>query len=63
MKDRKKIWIGGFALFSMFFGAGNLLFPPVLGRDMGTGYLVSALGFSTTAVGLVMLGEIGRAHV
>lgn len=63
MKDRKKIWIGGFALFSMFFGAGNLLFPPVLGRDMGTGYLVSALGFSATAVGLVMLGVIATIKV
>ena len=32
----------GFALFSMFFGAGNIIFPPYLG--MGSGSLWG-LGF------------------
>ena len=26
----------GFTLFSMFFGAGNLIFPPFLGAESGT---------------------------
>lgn len=31
MKNKSKdIAVIGFALFSMFFGAGNLLFPPIL---------------------------------
>ena len=25
----------GFALFSMFFGAGNVIFPPYLGLESG----------------------------
>ena len=30
-KQKTDIAVVGFALFSMFFGAGNLLFPPYLG--------------------------------
>ena len=32
MKNRCVI---GFTLFSMFFGAGNLIFPPLLGAEAG----------------------------
>ena len=28
----KHTWIIGFTLFAMFFGAGNLIFPPNLGQ-------------------------------
>ena len=31
MHKNKEIFIVGFALFSMFFGAGNLILPPFLG--------------------------------
>ncbi|MGL4988404.1 MAG: branched-chain amino acid transport system II carrier protein, partial [Cetobacterium sp.] len=31
MNKSKEILVLGLALFSMFFGAGNLLFPPSLG--------------------------------
>ena len=31
MSQRKDKWIVGLALFSMFFGAGNVIFPPYLG--------------------------------
>lgn len=58
MNKRKDILIIGFALFSMFFGAGNLMFPPTLGALVGSDYLVSMLGFVLTAVGLVMLGVV-----
>lgn len=30
----KNTWVIGFTLFAMFFGAGNLIFPPNLGLDM-----------------------------
>lgn len=48
----------GFALFAMFFGAGNLIFPPSLGRAVGSGYHVSSLGFLITGVGLPLMGII-----
>lgn len=58
MKNKKLVIVSGFALFSMFFGAGNLMFPPTLGALVGSDYLVSMLGFVLTAVGLVMLGVV-----
>lgn len=32
----KETWVTGFALFAMFFGAGNLIFPPYLGMESGS---------------------------
>lgn len=45
----------GFALFSMFFGAGNLIFPPSLGNKLGDQYLLGIIGFVLTGVGLPLL--------
>lgn len=47
-----------FMLFSMFFGAGNLIFPAFLGNAAGTQMWVSLAGFIITAVGLPILGVI-----
>ena len=33
---RQKLLLVSFTLFSMFFGAGNLIFPPHLGAQAGT---------------------------
>ena len=35
----------GFALFAMLFGAGNLIFPPMLGYELGSNWGVAAIGF------------------
>jgi len=51
----------GFALFAMFFGAGNLIFPPQLGRIFGDQFGWSAIGFLITAVGLPLLGILSVA--
>ena len=56
MKDKKLILVSGFALFSMFFGAGNLIFPPYLGNKVGDQYLIAMIGFLLSSVGLVFLG-------
>ena len=45
----------GFALFAMFFGAGNLIFPPYLGVLAGNSWLVIFIGFTVTAVGLALV--------
>lgn len=42
----------GLMLFSMFFGAGNLIFPPFLGAQSGTSYWQAMSGFILTGVGL-----------
>ncbi|WP_316570866.1 branched-chain amino acid transport system II carrier protein [Neobacillus sp. YIM B06451] len=51
MKKFDTLFIG-FMLFSMFFGAGNLIFPPMLGALSGTSYWLAMAGFILTAVGL-----------
>ncbi len=56
MNKRKEILVLGFALFSMFFGAGNLLFPPSLGVAVGKSWLSAGMGFFLTGVGLPLLG-------
>lgn len=55
-KRLKDFAIIGFALFAMFFGAGNLIFPPSLGRSVGSQYLLSSIGFIITGVGFPLLG-------
>ena len=43
-------------LFAMFFGAGNMIFPPMLGHLGGTNYFLGTLGFILTDAGLSILG-------
>lgn len=54
-KKTKDIAVVGFALFSMFFGAGNLLFPPYLGLIAGESWLTALAGFVIADVGLALL--------
>ena len=55
MNKNKDILIIGFALFSMFFGAGNLIFPPFIGVTSGSNWLISFLGFVIADVGIILL--------
>ena len=43
-------------LFSMFFGAGNLILPPFLGQNAGIMSVPALAGFLVTAVGFPVLG-------
>lgn len=55
---KKKMWdslIIGFALFSMFFGAGNVIFPPYLGLGSGSQWPLGFLGYYIADVGLALL--------
>ena len=47
-----------FMLFSLFFGAGNLIFPPFLGQNAAANTVPAILGFLVTAVVLPVLGVI-----
>lgn len=60
-KKNNDALILGAALFSMFFGAGNLIFPPFLGLLAGQKWNWSMLGFFVTGIGLPLLGIIASA--
>ena len=49
-------WTAGMALFSMFFGAGNLVFPLVVGASSGDRTHFAVLGLSLSAVLFPLLG-------
>lgn len=51
----------GFLLFAIFFGAGNLIFPPKLGYESSTEFFSAISGFVLTGVGLPLLGIIVSA--
>ena len=64
MKNPKKeILIVGFALFSMFFGAGNLILPPFLGKNAADSWYWVTLGFFITAVFIPILGILAHARL
>ncbi len=46
----------GFAIFSMFFGSGNLVFPLALGKTVGTTYGYGFAGLVLTAIATPLLG-------
>ena len=54
-KNTKDAIVIGFALFSMFFGAGNLIFPGFLGNALGSSFFTGMIGFVITGVGLPLL--------
>ncbi len=56
--SRRNMMVVSFMLFSLFFGAGNLIFPPFLGQNAGNHTLPAMLGFLMTAVLLPVLGVI-----
>ena len=62
MKNAKDIMVVGFALFAMFFGAGNLIFPPFLGLVSGSSWLTGFSGFVLADVGLALLAILAAAR-
>ncbi|MBP2241420.1 LIVCS family branched-chain amino acid:cation transporter [Cytobacillus eiseniae] len=59
----KQIMAVGLMLFALFFGAGNMIFPPFLGQDAGTHVWTAIIGFLITGVGLPLLAIIAIARV
>ncbi len=59
---RKNQILIGITLFSMFFGAGNLIFPPPLGASAGKAVLPAFTGLAVSAVGLPILGVVAVAR-
>ncbi len=63
MKFNKETFVAGFALFSMFFGAGNLMLPPLLGFKAGDAWFLVTLGFVISAVIIPLLGIFAHARL
>ena len=56
--SKKDMVLISLMLFSLFFGAGNLIFPPLLGQQSGSNTIWALAGFLITAVVLPVLGVI-----
>tara|TARA_R110002049_G_scaffold56399_6_gene155565 strand:+ start:931 stop:2211 length:1281 start_codon:yes stop_codon:yes gene_type:complete len=63
LSKTKEIWIAGFALFSLFFGAGNLILPPTLGVKSGVDWWIVVLGFILTAIAIPILAIFAHAKL
>ena len=57
VKQRSKtdFLVIGFALFSMFFGAGNVIFPPFLGMGSGPEWVTGFVCYYIADIGLALL--------
>lgn len=53
----------GFMTFALFVGAGNIIFPPMVGLQAGEQVWIAALGFLVTGVGLPVLTIMALAKV
>ena len=59
----RDIIVVGFALFSMFFGAGNVIFPPYLGMEAGPQWLAGFSAYFIADIGLALLGVFALLRV
>lgn len=55
---KRNLMVVSVMLFALFFGAGNLIFPPFLGQNAGENTLLAMAGFLMTAVILPVLGVV-----
>ena len=62
LKSRDIIALG-FMTFALFVGAGNIIFPPMVGLQAGEHVWTAAFGFLITAVGLPVLTVVALAKV
>ncbi|WP_339252443.1 branched-chain amino acid transport system II carrier protein [Sporosarcina sp. FSL W8-0480] len=68
--SKKTVVFSGLMLFSLFFGAGNLIFPPLLGLQSGenfepaiTGFLITGVLLPFMAVMAISLSENGLISI
>jgi len=57
-----KIFTVGFAIFTMFFGAGNITLPLILVQKWSSHWILSFFAFSISAVLITFLGLISAVH-
>ena len=63
MNKTKETLVIAFALFSLFFGAGNLILPPLLGFKAGELWWLVTIGFCLSAVLIPIFGILAHARL
>ena len=63
MNYTKQTYLVAFALFSLFFGAGNLILPSFLGYNAGSSWFWVAIGFALSGVVIPILAIYGYARL
>lgn len=61
--SKKQVFFTGLMLFSLFFGAGNLIFPPLLELESGNHFTPAIIGFLLTGVLLPFMAVLAVATV
>ena len=56
--NAKQLLSVSLTLFAIFFGAGNMIFPPAMGQLAGTNFVSALAGFILTDAGIAILGMI-----
>lgn len=59
----KHSMIVGLALFALFFGSGNLIFPPAIGNVSGSNWWIALIGFSLSGIVLPLMAVIAVLNV
>ena len=62
-KKVKDTLVVGMALFAMFLGAGNIIFPPFMGVNTGNLWWLAFIGYALTGTGMPMLGVLALSKV
>ena len=63
MNKTKETFVFGFALFAGFFGAGNLILPPMLGFKSGSDWWMVTIGFMTSSTLIPLLAILAHAKL
>ena len=63
MKNTKETFALGFGIFAAFFGAGNLILPPLLGFNAGPDFWLVALGFVITGTVIPLMALFAHARL
>jgi len=63
MNNTKESFVFGFAIFSMFFGAGNLILPPLLGLNSGPDWWIVTIGFISSATIIPLFALLAHARL
>ena len=63
MTNNKETFALGFGIFAAFFGAGNLILPPLLGFKAGPDWWLVAIGFITSATIIPLMALFAHARL
>lgn len=63
MKTIQHTVVVGLALFAIYFGAGNLIFPPTIGNLSGDNWILGLTSFTITGIVLPLLAVVAILNV